>query len=140
MTESSWAEIVRLVEARAGGCCEYCRMHQDLQGATFHVEHIIPSSAKGSDNPDNLAWAGCDLHKSNRQQLPDPETGAAVPLFNPRQHVWSDHLHWNGHLLVGRTPIGRALVAAFDLNSTRRQRIRQAEESFDLVPPDAEQE
>lgn len=36
-------EIVREVEARAGRRCEYCRMHQALQGATFHVEHIIPA-------------------------------------------------------------------------------------------------
>jgi hypothetical protein len=41
---SSWAETVRQVEDRAQQRCEYCRMHQALQGATFHVEHIVPSS------------------------------------------------------------------------------------------------
>ena len=30
-------EIERRVAMRAVGRCEYCRMHQSLQGATFHV-------------------------------------------------------------------------------------------------------
>ena len=29
----------RLVVARAGGACEYCRLLQDAAGVTFHVEH-----------------------------------------------------------------------------------------------------
>lgn len=29
------------VRRRAQGRCEYCRMSQALQGATFHIEHII---------------------------------------------------------------------------------------------------
>jgi hypothetical protein len=42
---------------------------------------------------------------------------------------------WWGYTVVGRTPLGRALVAAFDLNQPRRVLIRDAEESFDLFPP-----
>ncbi len=37
----SWAERQRIVSARAGQRCEYCRMHQELQGAVFHVEHLV---------------------------------------------------------------------------------------------------
>jgi hypothetical protein len=33
---SSWSEIVVQVEARAASRCEYCRMHQALQGGTLH--------------------------------------------------------------------------------------------------------
>lgn len=51
---NSWAEITRQVKARAEGHCEYCRMHQGLQGATFHVEHIRPGSRGGTSNLDNL--------------------------------------------------------------------------------------
>ena len=40
-------ETLRLVSTRAGDRCEYCRMHQSLQGATFHVEHIVPRSRGG---------------------------------------------------------------------------------------------
>jgi hypothetical protein len=35
-------EVARLVALRAGDRCEYCRMHQSLQGATFHVA-VCPS-------------------------------------------------------------------------------------------------
>ena len=135
--DPSWAELAKQVEIRAAGRCEYCRMHQELQGATFHVEHVTPKSAGGKDDLDNLAWScpRCNLKKSNRQTIIDPESGTIVPVFHPRRHSWSDHFAWDGYELVGLTEIGRALIAAFDLNSARRVRIRQAEESFGLFPP-----
>jgi hypothetical protein len=40
-------EISRTVTARAEGRCQYCLMHESLQGATFHVEHIIPQCKGG---------------------------------------------------------------------------------------------
>ena len=62
---TSWSEIGREVEHRAAGRCEYCRMHQSLQGATFHVEHVIPRCLGGTSEFGNLAWAcpSCNLHK-----------------------------------------------------------------------------
>ena len=112
-------------------------MHQALQGATFHIEHVVPSSCGGPSTPDNLAWAcpGCNLKKSNRLTIVDPETGAVVSLFNPRQEPWSAHFAWQEHEVVGLTPVGRALVAAFELNHPRRVLIRQAEELFGFFPP-----
>ncbi|VTU01121.1 hnh endonuclease : HNH endonuclease OS=Pseudanabaena biceps PCC 7429 GN=Pse7429DRAFT_1180 PE=4 SV=1: HNH [Gemmataceae bacterium] len=136
---TSWAETVRQVAARAGYRCEYCRMHQSLQGATFHIEHISPQSAGGSDDPGNLALAcpGCNLAKSSRVASPDSETGLAVPLFNPRTQRWGDHFAWNAdRRVVGLTAIGRATVDAIDLNRPRRVMIREAEEWFNLFPPD----
>jgi hypothetical protein len=113
-------------------------MHQSLQGATFHIEHITPQAAGGSDDPENLALAcpACNLAKSNRTAVPDPDTGDPVPLFNPRTEHWSDHFGWEDRRVVGRTPIGRATAAALNLNHPRRVLIREAEEWFDLFPPD----
>jgi 5-methylcytosine-specific restriction endonuclease McrA len=73
----SGAERQQLVSARAGQRCAYCRMHQELQGAVFHVEHIVPHRLGGSDELDNLAWAspGCNLSKTSRVRLRDPLTG-----------------------------------------------------------------
>jgi len=109
----SWGEIARLVESRAGGRCEYCGMHQVLQGATFHIEHIVPSCRGGSSEPDNLAWCcpGCNLRKSDRTEARDPESAAVVPLFNPRTDHWSEHFRFEGFHLVGQTPVGRPQVA-----------------------------
>jgi HNH endonuclease len=134
----SWAETTRQVFARAGNRCEYCRMHQSLQGATFHIEHIIPQSIDGLETADNLALAcpSCNLGKSDRVRVPDPDTDREVPLFNPRRDRWVDHFAWQeGWRVVGLTPSGRATIAALNLNHPRRIRIREAEEWFNLFPP-----
>ena len=132
----SWAEVVRFVEARAKQRCEYCRMHQSLQGATFHLEHVVPRSRGGSDDPDNLALAcpGCNLHKSDRMEVADPDSNATVPLFNPRKDRWAEHFRWEGYRTIGLTVIGRATAFALDLNHPRRILIRRAEELFELFP------
>ncbi len=133
----SWSRIVAEVAQRATGRCEYCRMHQSLQGATFHVEHIVPTVQGGSTALPNLAWAcpGCDLHKSDRTEVTVPDTGESVSLFNPREHAWSDHFAWDACRLLGLTAIGHATIVALDLNHERRLRIRQAEQLFGLFPP-----
>lgn len=95
---TSWSEVGQKVERRAAGRCEYCRMHQSLQGATFHVEHIVPPSLGGPSEVDNLAWAcpSCNLHKSDRVEVPVADEHEAVPLFNPRSDEWIDHFRWEG--------------------------------------------
>jgi hypothetical protein len=129
--------LSRAVRSRAEGRCQYCRMHESLQGATFHVEHIIPRSKGGASDLENLALAcpGCNLHKADRIAAVDPVTGERAPLFHPVQHRWAEHFRFNGNEVEGRTAVGRATVAVLDLNHSRRQRIRQAEEAFGLYPP-----
>jgi hypothetical protein len=112
-------------------------MHQSLQGATFHVEHILPVSRGGPSILENLAWCcpSCNLHKSDRTHALDPETNQMALLFHPRQDNWSDHFSWLGFKLIGRTASGRATITALKLNSDRRLLIRHAEEQFKLFPP-----
>jgi hypothetical protein len=129
-------DLVGQVQSRAKNRCEYCSMHQALQGGTFHIEHIVPSSRGGPTELDNpaLACPKCNLHKSDREKALDPDTGVMVPLFNPR-NSWTDHFQWAVYLLEGKTPEGRATIILLDLNHPRRVRIRQAEELFGLFPP-----
>ncbi len=77
--------IAELVAERARQRCEYCRMHQELQGAVFHVEHIIPRTLGGADDLSNLAWAcpGCNLTKANRLMILDPLTSQMTRVFSP---------------------------------------------------------
>ncbi|MDZ4657567.1 MAG: HNH endonuclease signature motif containing protein [Bythopirellula sp.] len=135
---TSRSELEQLVAGRAQNSCEYCRMHQALQGARFHLEHINPRSRGGQTELDNLALAcpGCNLHKSDRIEAADLETGIAVPLFHPRLHAWREHFAWDDYHIVGLTPIGRATVAALGFNEPRKIRIRQAEQTFGLFPPE----
>ncbi len=134
---NAWRETARAVEARAGERCEYCHMHQDLQGATFHVEHIVPTSRGGTSELDNLAWCcpSCNLSKSDRIEAVDPDEGQSVALFNPRRDAWHEHFRWDGYILVGQTPLGRATAIALNLNHSRRILIRRAEQLFNLFPP-----
>jgi hypothetical protein len=50
----------------------------------------------GSDEPDNLALAcrRCNERRYNFLAGFDPQTKATVPLFNPRQQLWSEHFMW----------------------------------------------
>lgn len=134
---TSWSEVAQQVERRAAGRCEYCRMHQSLQGATFHVEHIIPRSLGGQSEINNLAWAcpSCNLHKSSRVEIPVPDKPETVPLFNPRSDRWTAHFQWHDYQMIGLTQVGRATIEALVLNHDRRIMIRQAEELFALFPP-----
>ena len=126
-----------VVEKRASERCEYCRVYEPGQVGTFHVEHIVPASRGGSDDVDNLAWScsPCNLSKSNRLELLDPETGQPAPLFHARTMSWGDHFEWAGYLIIGQTPTGRALVFALNLNSAKRVRIRMREELCGDFPP-----
>jgi HNH endonuclease len=85
--------LSQAVRLRADGRCQYCLMHESLQGATFHVEHIIPQSKGGHSVLENLALAcpGCNLHKADRTTAVDPATGEQVPLFHPIRQRWSEH-------------------------------------------------
>ena len=139
---TSLAEIERLVRARASSRCEYCRMHQCLQGATFHVEHIQPRSRGGPFTLENLALAcpGCNLHKSDRSEYQPVERAVSVPLFHPRQDTWAEHFAWDEYELIGLSETGLATIECLQLNHERRVRIRQAEGMFDLFPPDDAQD
>jgi len=111
-------------------------MHQALQGATFHIEHRVPQSRGGSSEPGNLCLScpSCNLHKSDRVQVIDPDSNIMVALFNPRTDRWSDHFRWDGYVIAGLTNIGKATVFALQLNHPRRLLIRQAEELLGLFP------
>jgi hypothetical protein len=41
------AAVIRQVWQRAHRCCEYCRMPQDYDEATFEIDHIIASKHGG---------------------------------------------------------------------------------------------
>jgi hypothetical protein len=134
MTQS---DLELQVKLRAGDRCEYCCMHQSLQGATFHVEHVVPRVRGGETSLGNLAWAcpSCNLRKSDHTEVTDSQTGEIVSLFNPRTEYWPSHFEWLGHEITALTATARVTIDTLELNHERRLRIRHAEEMFDLFPP-----
>ena len=117
------------VEQHAGHRCEYCRAPQRVSGYRFHLEHVVPRTLGGSDGLPNraLACATCNLAKGDRTTGIDPRGRAEVDLFKPRIHVWDEHFRWAGdrQTLLSCTPIGRATVAALDMNNALHREARR---------------
>ena len=117
-----------LVRHRADDVCEYCRLPQAASRfVAFHVEHIIARQHGGLTEPENLALACgfCNFHKGPNIASLDPETTQLVPLFHPRRDRWADHFGWEGTIVVGRTPVGRATVQLLAMNEWQRVELRE---------------
>lgn len=111
--------IERWVRLRARDRCEYCRVSQLGQEATFHVDHVLPRREGGETSDDNLALAcvSCSLRKGARTVARDPSTGADAPIFNPRRERWEDHFEMAPEsAILGRTPTGRASIELLRMN------------------------
>lgn len=123
---------------RARGRCEYCGLAQVGQEATFHIDHAVPVSTGGETKEENLALAcvSCSLRKGARLTASDPNTGNPVPLFNPRRDQWTEHFRWNGVVVDGLTPTGRATIEALMLNRTLILEIRTEEIALKRHPPE----
>ena len=121
MTRTYIAKWLRdRVAESAGHRCGYCLSAEQIVGTRMEIDHIVPRSAGGLTEEDNL-WLACSLcndHKSDRIVATDPLSGELVRLFDPRRQIWSQHFRWSaaGEWIVGRTATGRATVAALDLN------------------------
>jgi 5-methylcytosine-specific restriction endonuclease McrA len=127
-TDRVSAALRRIVATRANGYCEYCQCPENFATESFTVEHINPRQAGGATVLENLAWScfGCNGHKHAKTQGIDPETSLPSPLFHPRQQTWIDHFGWNNDFsqILGKTPCGRATVAALHLNRTGITNLR----------------
>lgn len=118
--------LQRLVWKRAKGRCEYCRVPQASDLLPFEIDHIIAETHGGETSPGNLCLCcfACNRHKGPNIAGIDPGTQRISPLFNPRRHRWSRHFRWDGPVLVGLTPAGRATVQVLKLNLDYRVGFR----------------
>jgi hypothetical protein len=119
-----------VVVQRAGNRCEYCRLAQESQVATFPVDHVIPVVRDGPTESENLALActACNTAKWTHVDAQDPETGQFVRLFDPRTQDWSEHFRWletDPTRIEPLTVEGRATIALLDLDSPSRRQIRR---------------
>ena len=134
----------RAVVERAQGRCEYCQSRADYTTESFAVEHIMPVSRGGTSELDNLAFScsGCNGHKYNRTEVPDPTDRTLVPLYNPRRQRWQDHFCWSGDhaQIIGLTSTGRATVEALQMNRTGLVNMRQVLYLIGKHPPPLSEE
>ncbi len=131
-----------LVFARAAGRCEYCHLPGEGQVGRFPVDHILPRTAGGPTDLENLALAchHCNAHKWSHQTAEDPDTGETVSLFHPRRQIWAEHFTWSMgppvHI-VGRTPVGRATIERLQMNHPDLLIARNLLAALGRFPPDA---
>ena len=100
-------------------CCLFPALHAWLP---FQVDHIIAEKHGGQTLADNLALSCyyCNSFKGPNIAGIDPDGAPelAVQLFHPRKQVWSEHFEWNGAVLTGITPTGRATISVLRINDS----------------------
>lgn len=103
-------------------------MPKQFSPAPFHVDHIIARKHGGSSLRSNLAYAcfHCNTHKGPNIAGLDPATGRLTALYHPRTDRWAQHFAWQGALLDGLTPAGRATIQMLDLNQPLLVAVRQS--------------
>lgn len=132
------AALRALVRERAGDRCEYCRIHQSQDPFfTFPVDHIIARQHGRKTVPENLCLScyRCNARKGPNIASVDPQTNDMVRLFHPRQDRWTEHFLWQGVLLVGTTPIGRATVDLLAINHPDYVLLRESLVEEGTFPP-----
>jgi len=126
------------VALRAGHRCEYCHAPESVFNLPLEVEHVVPVARGGNDTAVNwaLACRACNLFKAAHIEGSDPETGAGVRLFHPREDRWEDHFQVSSESgeIVGRTPIGRATAVRLGLNSEAQVTARRQWMRLGLFP------
>ena len=115
------------IRERASRFCEYCQFPEEFDRLPFQPDHIIAEKHDGPTEFGNLAWScyDCNIYKGPNISGVDRETGNVIQLFHPRQDSWSEHFRWNGPMLVGLTPNGRATIAVLRINLDRRIALRR---------------
>ncbi len=106
------AESDRKLLKRAAFSCEYCG--ESVLDGGWHLDHVLPRSAGGSNEPGNLAVAcsRCNVNKGVSVVLNDPLTGSPARVFSPRHDSWDAHFRRLNHFVAGKTPVGRATAKA----------------------------
>lgn len=120
-------QLVELIRRRAGFRCEYCQFPEAFSGLNFQMDHIIAEKHGGPTEEENLALSCiyCNSHKGPNLSGIDPITGEIVRLFHPRRDRWDEHFRWDGAVLVGSNPVGRATIEVLRINDSAAVALRR---------------
>lgn len=121
------AALRRLVNERARGRCEYCKISEHSVLVPHEIDHIIAQKHGGLTEADNLALSCtlCNKYKGSDIASIDPESGQLTFLYHPRRDSWSDHLQLQTARFIPLTPVGRVTVRLLQLNHPDRMTERE---------------
>lgn len=114
--------VRKFVAKRALYRCEYCHLLDSDAYYAHQIEHIISRKHGGITIFDNLAYScsHCNNNKGSdlaTMLLPDK---TLVGFFNPREHIWEEHLEILESVFYPKSPIGEATIKVFKLNDIDR--------------------
>ena len=111
------------VELRAGGICEYCRIHIEDTYFGGEIDHIISRKHRGQTEFENLALAcqPCNRNKGSDLDSLSESSKNLVRFFNPRTDKWGEHFraNLNGEI-ESLTEIGEVTAIIFGFNDLER--------------------
>ncbi len=114
------------VSTRAGGCCEYCLLHEDEAMLCHEPDHVIARKHGGQTDADNLALACflCNRFKGSDIASTDPQSGEIVRLYNPRKDQWTTHFKVDGGRIEPLTAEARATASLLQFNTVENVQMR----------------
>src|SRR5262245_40294802 len=127
----------KAVWQRARGCCEYCLLPQAHSVLPHEIDHVRARKHHGAHTMENtcIACAHCNGAKGSNVAGYDPLTDTLVALFDPRTDEWDEHFHWDGPVLIGKTPVGRATIDVLNINDPICTGQRELHIRTGLFPP-----
>ena len=120
------AALRRQIRERAQSCCEYCLLAEDDAFFPHEPDHILAVKHGGVSALDNLAWAcfDCNRFKGSDIAARDTVSGALVPLFHQRLHIWNEHFRIKDGHIMPLTAIGRVTTFLLKFNLPQRIEVR----------------
>lgn len=135
-------QLKEKIRIQAKNRCGYCLTPQEIYPLPLEIEHILCQAAGGSDEEENLwlACRACNGYKHTKTEAVDELSGETVPLFNPRTQNWGEHFEFSSNKteIIGKTPVGRATVAALRINNDLSVAIRKRWVEIGWYPPSDE--
>ncbi len=112
-----------LVELRANGFCEYCRIIIEDTYFGGEIDHIISLKHRGQTESENLALAcqPCNRNKGSDLGSISETSNKLIRFFNPRTDIWSEHFRVNPVAEIeALTEIGEVTIFIFGFNEPER--------------------
>lgn len=124
------------IRTRAKERCEYCLLHQDDAGFPHEVDHIISRKHRGTNDLDNLAFAGylCNRYKGSDIASIHRPTAKLVQLFHPRRDAWTEHFRIAGPVIEPKSEIAFVTIELLRFNVAPRVIERKLLQSLSRYP------